>query len=59
MTSEFKHEDLDDARAGAPRLEELERLHSVLSAEERDELLQRLLAAAPRGTPPFARSRTG
>ena len=32
-----------------PRLEELEHLHSALSLEERDELLQRLLVAAPRG----------
>ncbi len=29
----------------------LERLQSVRSAEERDELLQRLRAVAPRGTP--------
>jgi len=32
-----------------PRLEELEHLHSTLSTEERDELLQCLLIAAPRG----------
>ena len=32
-----------------PRLEELEHLHSALSLEERDELLQRLLIAALRG----------
>ena len=32
-----------------PSLEELEHLHSVLTAEERDELLQTLLIAAPHG----------
>jgi len=32
-----------------PRLEELEHLYEKLSAEERDELLQCLLIAAPRG----------
>ena len=32
-----------------PRLEELERLHAWLMPEERDELLQCLLIAAPRG----------
>ena len=39
----------DQGRAGLPRLEELEHLHSMLSPEERDELLQCLLIAAPRG----------
>lgn len=32
-----------------PRLEELNHLYEKLSAEERDELLQCLLVAAPRG----------
>lgn len=32
-----------------PRLEELNHFHETLSAEERDELLQCLLIAAPRG----------
>jgi hypothetical protein len=36
-----------------PRLEEVEHLHSMLALEERDELLQCLLAAVPRGGDPM------
>lgn len=49
MTLEARREHPDWAGAGFPGPEELEHLHSLLSADERDELLQCLLAAAPRG----------
>ena len=38
-----------EVMANRPSLEELERLYSSLTPEERDELLQCLLIAAPRG----------
>lgn len=38
-----------EVMANRPSLEELERLYSSLTPEERDELLQCLLTAAPRG----------
>ena len=39
----------DDAVPAPPRLEEVTYLYEKLSPEERDELLQCLLIAAPRG----------
>ena len=49
MTPEYQNRDLGEAWVGLPRFEELERLHSLLSPEERDELLQCLLIASARG----------
>ncbi len=49
MTSEAQPGGPARGRANLPRLEEPEHLHLVLSTDERDELLQCLLCAAPRG----------
>lgn len=49
MTPESEYRDPGEAGVGLMQLEELKHLYSVLSPEERDELLQCLLTAAPRG----------
>ena len=49
MSPEYQNRDLGEAWVGLPRFEELEHLHSLLSPEERDELLQCLLIASARG----------
>jgi hypothetical protein len=49
MTPESEHRARGEAGVGLLQLEELQHLYSVLLPEGRDELLQCLLVAAPRG----------